>query len=69
MDTLTNILPYYDVGGFSTYDLSHITYKISPTINPGYHSIHIYELHALNSIYENKWLKHFENTWVGYIKQ
>jgi hypothetical protein len=68
MDTLVNILPYYDIGGFSTYDLAHVVYNKAPNLSPGYHSLHIYELHALNSIYENRWLKHFENTWIKYIE-
>lgn len=30
MQTLKRILPYYDVGGFSAYDMAHITQKADP---------------------------------------
>lgn len=41
MDTLEMILPWYDIGGFTAYDLSHIILKrSSPHISVGYHCEH-----------------------------
>ena len=50
IDTLTHVLKYYDVGGFSAYDLGHIIYQRSPMLIPGYHRDHIYLLQSLFSI-------------------
>lgn len=66
--TLINILPYYDIGGFSAYDLGHITFEKEPHVGVGYHAVHIYLLHALYSVTEEKWLKHFENMWRYYVE-
>jgi hypothetical protein len=53
LDTLSHILPYFDVGGFTAYDLVYLTHpgKLSmPHVEPAYHPIHIYLLHAINSV-------------------
>lgn len=66
--TLEKILPYYDIGGFTTYDMSHITYKAKPHVDYRYHSIHIYLLHALYSITSNETLHEFEQLWASYVE-
>lgn len=64
METLVKILPYYDFGGASSYDLTFITYKRPrPTFNPRYHSLHSALLHNLYSITGEKKLKEYENRW------
>ncbi len=65
---LEKILPYYDIGGFSSYDLGFITHKQNPKILPSYHAGHIYLLHALASITNSQVLKDYENLWSSYIQ-
>jgi hypothetical protein len=66
--TLEKILPYYDIGGFSAYDLSHITYNKKPHIGINYHAIHIYLLHALHTITNNETLHEYEQLWASYVE-
>lgn len=68
METLVNILPYYDIGGFTSYDLGHMTFEKDPHPGIGYHMVHIYLLHALYSVTEEVQLKHFENIWRYYVE-
>jgi hypothetical protein len=67
--TLDRILQYYEVGGWSAYDLGHITYHHSPLMFSNYHAIHIYELHALYSITNDSVLKDYEMLWRSYVPQ
>jgi hypothetical protein len=69
MHTLTHILPYYDIGGYTAYDLGHITYGREPHIGVEYHAIHVYLLHALGSLTHDPTLKHFEDLWASYVPQ
>ena len=69
LGTLEHILPYYDAGGWSIYDLGHIIYKHSPTLFPEYHALHIYLLHALNSITQDPVLAKYEALWRTYVPQ
>lgn len=66
--TLEKILPYYDIGGFTTYDMSHITYNAKPHVVYRYHSLHIYLLHALYTITNNETLHEFEQLWASYVQ-
>ena len=56
MVTLMHVLPYYDLGNRSAYDLSHLNYSSSRehfAPNParsGYHHTHLKLLYALNSV-------------------
>lgn len=68
INTLIKILPYYDIGGFTSYDLGHYTFDKEPHIGVKYHSVHIYLLHALYSVTNESQLKHFENIWYDYVK-
>lgn len=70
--TLVKILPYYDIGGFSAYDLGYITHQRElPHIGLLYHAVHIYQLHALASIVEDSYLKnqltYIERIWRSYV--
>jgi len=69
VDTLRHILPYYDAGGFTAYDMSHITYGRTPHLVAGYHAIHIYLLHALASITGDKEFTSYEKQWASYVPQ
>jgi hypothetical protein len=65
--TLSQILPYYDLGAFSAYDLQHLTYARLPHVAGDYHLMHIYQLHALASITDIPALSAFELAWRRYI--
>lgn len=66
--TLKRILPYYDVGGFTSYDLRQITNAIDdPLLNAGYHRVHIYLLHALYTITNEPILLYYKNLWASYV--
>lgn len=67
--TLKKILPLYDIGGFTAYDLSYITHKRQPHIGISYHAVHIYLLHALHSITQDDELKKFEQLWASYVEE
>lgn len=76
LKTLEKILPYYDIGNFSTYDLSYITYGSlwflepqKPHMNAGYHHVHIYQLRALHSITGIPTLKWVADRWNGYTTE
>lgn len=66
--TLKIILPYYDLGGFTSYDLAHITYGTQPRSATNYHAIHIELLHALGKVTGENTLKQYEKKWISYIK-
>jgi hypothetical protein len=68
IDTAQRILGYYDIGGYTTYDLSHIVYKRAPKVAGFYHAIHIYQLHALYSITGEHNFHRYEKLWTSYIK-
>lgn len=59
--TLKRVLPYHDIDGFSTYDLSHYVFGLLPYVAPSYLGIHVYLLRALSSVaggfgdYERRW--------------
>jgi hypothetical protein len=65
--TAVYALPYYDLGGFSAYDLGHVLDGGPPNIQVEYHAIHITLLHALNSIHPLPELAAFEAKWRGYV--
>ena len=69
IDTLKRILPYYDIGGFTSYDLGYITYRKKPCISVGYHAVHIYLLHALASITGEVEFTKYEKLWASYVQQ
>ena len=67
MKTLELILPYYDVAGFSTYDLAHLVLDLPPYVTPDYLGIHVYLLHALNSVAPNNILAGYKQKWAAKI--
>lgn len=68
VETLRNVLPYYDLGGFSAYDLGHITWGREPHIGVSYHSVHIYLLHALHHVTGDEVLAAYSETWASYVR-
>lgn len=68
METLVKILPYYDMGELTAYDLGYITFApVVPNMPNRYHGVHIYLLHALHSVTQDARLKSFEAKWAGYL--
>ncbi|MBC2582399.1 D-glucuronyl C5-epimerase family protein [Clostridium sp. DJ247] len=68
--TLKYILPYYDIGGFVTYDLGYLTKpNTKPTINYSYYGIHITLLDALYRITQDKTIYYYRNLWTSYIEK
>jgi hypothetical protein len=61
--TLEKILPLFDVGGYSTYDLSHLVYGTKLYVETNYLTVHVYLLHALNQLATSPTLKHYEKIW------
>jgi hypothetical protein len=67
--TLEKILPYYDFGRLSCYDLGYITFKADPpNFSNSYHGVHIYLLHALYLLTGIPTLKDYEERWVKYAQ-
>jgi hypothetical protein len=64
--TIEKILPYYDVGGLSTYDLAHITHHHEPHFGLSYHRNHIELLTLLYTLTGNRWFRHFADSWARY---
>jgi hypothetical protein len=64
LESLKTVLPLYDLKGFSAYDLGYINYRVQPHTNAVYHMIHIYQLHALNSVAPDPVLAHWEKVWA-----
>lgn len=67
--TLKKILPYYDIGGFTAYDLGYITHKVKPHVGVGYHAVHIYLLHALYTVTSDESLHEYEQLWASYVNE
>ncbi|MGL4730056.1 MAG: D-glucuronyl C5-epimerase family protein [Clostridium sp.] len=68
IDSLKKILKYYDIGGFTAYDLGHLTREDrQPHIAPNYHGVHIYLLNALYSITNDAELLKYKELWESYV--
>jgi hypothetical protein len=63
MATLVYTLPYFEVGGFSAYDLGHVMRDVAPNLQAWYHAYHIALLHALDSVAPQLSLRQYEETW------
>lgn len=75
LNTLKVLLPYYDMGSISAYDLSYITIpkdrrgkRSRPHISWPYHGIHVELLWALYNLTGDPALKETADRWVSYIK-
>lgn len=74
-DTLLTILPFYDMGNFSAYDLSFITHRGQPVyldtrtphVAARYHKVHIQLLNALRHITKNDTIAQFEAKWRAQV--
>lgn len=70
LKTLKYILPYYDIGGFVTYDLGYLTKPgIKPTVNLSYYGCHITLLDALYEITKDKTFGDYAYLWNHYVEK
>jgi heparosan-N-sulfate-glucuronate 5-epimerase len=69
MSTLVKLLPYYDIAGFSIYDLSFLTHDRPPHSAIRYHAVHISQLHALHSVTGRRILKEYADRWAETVQQ
>ena len=67
IDSLKCILPYYDIGGFTTYDLYYITKNSQPNSAGYYHSVHIKQLDTIYYITKDKYFKDMRDLWNSYV--
>ena len=65
--SLKTMLPFFDINGFSVYDLGYITYRSRPNTQVFYHAFHIQLLHILYSITKEEIFKNYEELWKSYI--
>jgi hypothetical protein len=75
LKTLKKLLPYYDMGTYSAYDLSYITHaspiylvERPPHFGPRYHKIHIEMMEALYSIDKDPLFKTMAERWRSYVE-
>jgi hypothetical protein len=67
VESAKRVLPYHDVGGFTSYDLGFLVWGSKPNLAPGYHARHVYLLHALYSITGDPVFAEFEQRWGCYV--
>lgn len=69
MVSLKKMLPLYDSGSGSIYDLRHFSLGVAPNLARwDYHTTHINQLLFLDTIYDDSILKLTAERWLGYMK-
>lgn len=68
IQTVKHILQYFDLGGYTAYDLRHIIYGLEPKSARTYHAVHIYLLYALYSITGDRTLRDYYRLWKSYVE-
>ncbi|OQM77441.1 hypothetical protein BFN67_00935 [Pseudaminobacter manganicus] len=72
--TLEKILPLYDLGNFSSYDLYYITQpkylvQVPPHVAARYHKVHLELLSALYSVTHVQLFHEVDSRWRKYVNQ
>ncbi len=68
LETLVMLLPYFDMGRITAYDLTYLTHEgLQPHIIAKYHGVHGYLLHALVSITGDERLRTWLERWDSYL--
>lgn len=68
MISLKHLLPMFDMGSRSAYDLRHLTLETPPNIARwDYHATHINQLLLLATLDNATVLKSTANRWIGYM--
>ena len=65
--SLKIVLPYYDYGGFSSYDLHYLTSNTNPNPSGVYHKVHMNLLEAFYSITNDEFFMDIRNQWSNYV--
>uniref|UniRef100_A0AAR5PNU2 heparosan-N-sulfate-glucuronate 5-epimerase n=1 Tax=Dendroctonus ponderosae TaxID=77166 RepID=A0AAR5PNU2_DENPD len=69
MATLKSMLPFFDMGSVTSYDLRHVTLGIAPNLARwDYHATHINQLLLLATIDDDPLFKATAQRWIGYMK-
>ena len=67
--TLKSILPYFDIGGFTAYDLSHLTvWNAAPHIGVGYHCEHTAFCKIFYDITGIEDFNYYYKLWSSYVE-
>lgn len=69
VQTISRVLTYYDVGGYSTYNLMHVIAGTDPAIAPYYHSVHLGLLQAYSTLTARPEFGAVERQWAAYVEQ
>lgn len=68
LESLKTMLPFYDSGSGTFYDLRHFTMKTSPKISRwDYHATHVNQLYVLATITSSSQLRETADRWRGYM--
>lgn len=69
LTSLKKLLPLFDTGSGSIYDLKHVSLGTPPNVARwDYHSVHIYQLYWLYSIERDELFKTTADRWQSYAK-
>lgn len=69
IESLKQLLPLYDTGSGTVYDLRHMSLKVAPNIARwDYHTTHINQLLFLNTILDDLSLQSTAKRWISYMK-
>lgn len=69
IESLKQILPLFDTGSGTVYDLRHMSLKVAPNIARwDYHTTHINQLLYLNTILDDLSLQSTAKRWISYMK-
>ncbi|XP_050310282.1 D-glucuronyl C5-epimerase B [Anthonomus grandis grandis] len=68
LTTLKSMLPLFDMGSGTVYDLRHVTLGIAPNLARwDYHATHVNQLLLLDTIEEEPLFKVTAERWIGYM--
>ena len=69
LTSLTAMLPLYDGGSRTFYDLNHFMLKVQPNVARwDYHTVHLRQLAFFYSVTKNPIFKRYFESWNGYTK-
>ncbi|PML99985.1 D-glucuronyl C5-epimerase family protein [Vibrio breoganii] len=67
LETLKRVIPLYDLGYWTSYDLDHLEYNKPLNIATShYHSIHITQLRSLSLLTKDDYFSNYADKWEGY---
>lgn len=68
MNSLKQMLPLYDMGSVTAYDLRHFTLGIAPNLARwDYHATHVNQLLLLSTIDDDPLFAQTAERWIGYM--